>query len=839
MSEKIVDPKDCKLCKLSRRQPHTKIVTGVGNPHADLMFIGEAPGRTEAFKGEPFVGDAGDTFNELLGLAQINRQDVYISNVCKCWPWMYKENTRTGTKSLTNRQPEPDEIRACLKYLEAEIAAVDPKVIIPLGGTALSAIEGKKLKITERVGVPSLYGHKGSSSLYKRDVRTYVLPTYHPSFVRRNGGVSTKESKITVIASEVLQHLKSATEIAQNKALFEEHQYRIVDSREKLDKVVGLLKQRKVMAFDIETEGLGFKDKVLGIGIGIDVGVACYIPFLVRPFMGDGLVNFWEDKDITREEVLITLRDLFADKTVQKSAHNAKFDMRGLQADLGIVVEGLFWDSMCGAYLINENSSNALDILKNRYIDLLGYSDAWKRETNDGKNASNASLDTISNYCCGDCDATYRLTKDQLKEFKDKPNCTKLMQKFYVPIMEFVKDFEYVGVRYNVERAEEMKAEYKQKADAMKEDIIRYAGCKFNPDSTKELPKVLFNILKLKHKKRTAKDNVSTDAEVLEDLAKVHIVPKLILEYRHFNKMRSTYMERFIKEADENYRLHLSTNPVGTVTGRPSSKGLMNVPREVAIKSLFVAKEGYKLIQADLSQAEVRCFAHYANEDILKAAFEQEGIDVHCLVAAEVNGVPYDEFYSKYKAGDEKFSNLRQAAKGTVFGLLYGRGPKSIAEEYGMKHEDAVAFMNKFFGRFPNCKKWIDDTHELVRQTGEVQNIFGRVRHIPGIFSQDSDQVARAERQSVNSIIQSTASDITCLSLINIHQQLKRGELPANIVLTVYDSIIAETRDDHVDHVSKMLVDTMERPPTDNFSVKMKADIDVYQEWGKKLKEAA
>ena len=194
-------------------------------------------------------------------------------------------------------------------------------------------------------------------------------------------------------------------------------------------------------------------------------------------------------------------------------------------------------------------------------------------------------------------------------------------------------------------------------------------------------------------------------------------------------------MDSFIKEAKTDGRLHLSTNPMGTVTGRPSSEGLMNIPREKKIKSLFIAPAGYKLVSADLSQAEVRCFAHYAKEQVLRNAFAVEGIDVHCMVAAEVNGIPFEQFMTEYNAGSPRYKAMRQAAKGTVFGLLYGRGPRSIAEEYGMTLEEATAFMNSFFGKFPNCKKWIDETHTLVHNTGQVVNLFGRIRRIPAIFS--------------------------------------------------------------------------------------------------------
>jgi len=838
----LVNPKGCTLCSLRDRQPNTKIVPGYGNHNADIMFVCEAPGSLEAQMGLPFVGRSGEVLDELLNNVGLSRENVYISNVCKCWPWAISVNKRTGAESFTNRTPTNDELKICSRYLKEEIALVKPKIIIPLGSSALTALEGKKSKISNRAGIPSIYSTGGEkvTNLYKNSLRTYMIPTYHPSFILRNGGVkSSVSSEITVIASEVIRHLKKAKELSENKELFVEHQYRVVDTREKLEKVISIIKSRKVMSFDIETTGLEINAKILGIGIGLGVGIACYVPFLVRPFMGDSLVSFWDDKGITKDEVVERLKDLFGDTSIQMSAHNAKFDMRGLEKDLGIVVKGLFWDSMCSAYLINENSPNALDILKNQYIDLLGYSDAFKRETDNGKNASKASLKTISNYCCGDCDATYRLTKEHIELFKTKPNLMNLMINFYVPIMEFIKDFEYVGVEYNVEKAKSMREEYEKKSQKMLEDIYKHVGCRFNPSSNDELPKVLFNILGLKHSKKTESGKQSTDSAVLEDLSKEHIVPKLIIDYRHFEKMRSTYMDSFIRVADENNRLHLATSPIGTITGRPSSKGLMNIPKELKIKSLFQPRKGCAFVQGDLSQAEVRCFAHYANEEILRDAYEKGTVDVHCLLASEANNIPYEEFIQRYNNGDKDVAFMRQAAKSLVFGILYGRGAKSIALQLGIEVNEAEAFMKKFFDRFTNCDAWIKNTHELVHKTGEVMNIFGRVRHIPGIFSNDSNIVARSERQSVNSIIQSTASDITMYSLIEMHEFLKKEDFDANIVLTVYDSIIVETPHEHVDFISNKLVEVMERKRHPDFSIRMKADVDLYSAWGVPYKNSA
>lgn len=838
MNASILDLTACTKCNLGTScLVNTKIVNGKGNPNAKIMVIGEAPSLTESYSGNIYTGELADQFTELLTLAGISKDELYFTNVCRCYSWENKKNEKTGNDVPTNRPPTKQEISECIKYLREEIDILKPKVIIALGGTVLSALENKVSKISERKGIPSLYGVKNLSGLYGN--RTYIMPIMHPSSIKKNGGIRTSLG-LTKMAEEYVSHLKKAKEMLDDSSLFIEHSYFTVKTVEDVLLIKERILERKVMAFDIETTGLQVWDKILGVGIAIDVGKSCYIPFLVKEFMSETLDEYWSKED--KVNVIEILKEIFEDSTIYKSAHNAKFDMRGLKSYLGIEVKGLFWDSICGAYLLNENGAHGLDDLKNKYIDLLGYSERYIRESKDGKQAYNCCLETISNYCMGDCDATYRLTKDQIGEFDSHPNFRFLMEEFYVPLMEVFTDIEYSGVLYDKPLGLERRKELKKQSDQLLLDIHKHAGKKFNPNSPEELAQILFTVLKLKHTKTTkgGKTGIvkqSVDAEVLEDLAKEHVVPKLVVDYRHCNKMISTYIDGMIESMDKGGRVHCAFNPIGTVTGRPSCEGLMNIPKEGTVKNLFIAKEGYKLVQGDESQAEVRCFAHYANEEVLRKAFETEGIDVHCLVAAEVRKIPYEEMFKKAKIEEiPEYVDLRSAAKGTTFGLLFGRGPQSIALEYGFSLEVAQEFMKAFFNRFKNCEAWIKSTHKLVAKTGEVQNIFGRVRRLPGIFATDNEIKARAERQSVNSIIQSTASDITCMALIDIHRHLKYNNIPANIVLTVYDSIITETRDDYVDYVKKLTVDMMEKKRHKDFSVKMKADVDVYQAWGLKMK---
>jgi len=812
-------------------QANTHIVLGAGNPNASIVIVNEAPNELDSKMGQIATGAAGDNLKTLLAAAGIDRRDTYITNVCKCWPWKIVMDKFSPAQHVLSRPPERDEIKACSCYLQQELQQIRPKIIIALGSVALSALEGRVSKITERMGVPSIY--KGISDKVNR---TYIMPTLHPAYIWRNGGINS------VVATQTIEHLKFALQMRDNKNLFLEHQYTLIDSKAKLLDMLGFIKKRKVMSFDIETEGLEISDRILGIGFGMEVDVACYVPFLVRPDIGVGLYDFWEDKDITAEEVYSELKGLLEDPTVYKTAHNSKFDMRDLLYEQGIDVKNLQWDTMCAAYLMDENRRHGLKELKNKFTDLLGYEDQWVSETGGASHPEKAYLSTISNYCCGDCDATYRLTKEQRQWFIANPIYMEFMSAFYVPLNYIIRDMEWYGVLYDVERAKALSAVYLEKMATIKQEACKYAGCQFDPESPQQVQKVLFSVLGLSHNARTDTGQQQVNKKVLKDLSSSHAVPQLIIDYRHCSKMRSTYIEGFIESLDANNRLHIPINTIGTVTGRLSSEGLMNIPREEDIKSLIIAPPAHKLVCADLSQAEVRCFAHYANEEALRSAYDSDDIDVHCLVAAEVLGYTYEQFWSAYSIEQKgtktgPFTDRRQAAKGTVFGLLYGRGSASIALEYGMDIKDAELFMAQFFARFANCKKWIDAIHKLIEQNGEVVNIFGRIRRIPSIYSFDDDTKAEAKRQAVNSIIQATASDITNRALINVWWAIKKHQLPVHLLFTVYDSIIIESPDEYVDPTKKLLKEIMEQKPHPDFSVKIRADLDVYQKWGIKDKK--
>ena len=573
--------------------------------------------------------------------------------------------------------------------------------------------------------------------------------------------------------------------------------------------VISSLRERKRCSFDIETMGLEINDDIIGIGFGLDVGMAAYIPFLVPKFMGYGMEEYWTDKDITKGEVISEIKAVLEDPEIKKSGHSSKFDMRQLRKKFEIHVQGLFWDTLCGAYLINENGSHKLDALKNRFVDLLGYSDDWNKATAAGARSHDAPLEVAAKYCCGDCDATYRLTKEQMSIFNDQPNLMWFMDNFYIPMMYFIADFEYNGVLFDAENAVIHAKQYEKEAKELEHKIHEMVGLKFNVDSNDEVAKVLYTLLKFKPLAYTkgGKDGrskkPSTDAKVLEKYAEKPPVPKLIVDYRHANKMRSTFIERPLRAKDANSRFHLTLHPTGTVTGRLSSD-LQNVPKESMIKNLFIAPSGSKLVQADLSQAEVRCFAHYANEKTLQEAFENESIDIHSKVASLIAKIDYDDFVRMKDADDPKASDLRRKAKTVVFGLIYGMGVKSLAEQNNMTVEEAQAFMDKFFQTFPEGLKWIEATHKQVEVCGYVFNLFGRVRRIPMIYSSAEEVRARAKRQAVNSIIQATAADITNLAMIRMYRFLQQAQWPAKIVLTVHDSIVIETLDEYVEQVQRI-----------------------------------
>ena len=347
---------------------------------------------------------------------------------------------------------------------------------------------------------------------------------------------------------------------------------------------------------------------------------------------------------------------------------------------------------------------------------------------------------------------------------------------------------EQAGVRIDLGVLDGLSKRFAEELTRVGERIFELCGRRFNINSPKQLGEVLFTELKLPAPAARGKSkSVSTAQNVLEYLAEEHEVPRLVLEFRHLSKLKSTYIDALPLLADAGSRVHTTFNAAAVATGRLSSvnPNLQNIPTRTElgreIRAAFIAAPGTQLLSADYSQIELRLLAHFSGDPLLLRAY-QNNEDIHTLTASEVFGVP--------AAGMDK--QTRNRAKAVNFGIVYGISPFGLAAQLGIPMSEAKAYIDRYFARYTGVKAFIDKTLEATRKSGSVRTLFGRVRPIPDIESRNPNQRGFAERTAINTPLQGTAADLIKLAMIAIDRKLTERALKTRMVLQVHDELLFE-----------------------------------------------
>ena len=347
---------------------------------------------------------------------------------------------------------------------------------------------------------------------------------------------------------------------------------------------------------------------------------------------------------------------------------------------------------------------------------------------------------------------------------------------------------EQAGVRIDLGVLDGLSKRFAIELERVGERIFELAGRRFNINSPKQLGEVLFTDLGLPAPASRSKGKaVSTAQDVLEFLAEKHDVPRLVLEYRHLSKLKSTYIDALPLLADADSRVHTTFQAAATATGRLSSinPNLQNIPVRTElgreIRAAFTSAPGTKLLSADYSQIELRLLAHFSGDPLLVRAY-QNNEDIHTLTASEVFGVPPETMDKE----------TRNRAKAVNFGIVYGISPFGLATQLGIPQAEAKAYIERYFARYAGVHAFIEKTLAETRKTGSVRTLFGRIRPIPDIESRNPNQRGFAERTAINTPLQGTAADLIKLAMIAIDRKLTERKLKTRMVLQVHDELLFE-----------------------------------------------
>lgn len=400
----------------------------------------------------------------------------------------------------------------------------------------------------------------------------------------------------------------------------------------------------------------------------------------------------------------------------------------------------------------------------------------------------------------------------------------KLYQEVELPLVTVLAHLEINGFLVDDHQLKEFADKLGEKIDALTNEIYMLAGEEFNINSPKQLGVILFEKLELKPVKKT-KTGYATNADVLEKLRDKHPIVNFIMEYRQLAKLKSTYCDGLRAVVNPNtHRIHSVFTQTVTVTGRLSSTepNLQNIPTRTElgreIRKMFVAKEGYVLVDADYSQIELRVLAHIANDETMINAFRNNE-DIHAVTASQVLGIPLEDVTKEQ----------RSSAKAVNFGIVYGIGEFSLAQDLHISVKEAKAYIESYLEKYHGVRNYMESIKEQAKKDGYVKTMLNRIRYIPELKSPNYNIRQFGERVALNTPIQGTAADIIKLAMVRVDNRLINEGLKSKLILQVHDELIVEAHKDEVDKVKQILSEEMQGAM--ELNVPLKVDMSTGHSW--------
>ena len=576
--------------------------------------------------------------------------------------------------------------------------------------------------------------------------------------------------------------------------------------KEVIDKAEGYV------SMDTETTCLYPRDGyVLGISISYKEKYGAYI-----------------STDSLDSECMDLLKEIISKNTI--IFHNMKFDIKMIEYHLGLKFDrDRVHDTMLLHYVLDENDSHGLKQLALKYTDYGDYDSELDNYKKSYCHLNNIlledftydliSFDIISKYAAIDTAVTITLFNKFWPNVQKNTKLLSVYETLLIPGTLFLMDMEEVGIPIDSTRMIAAETYLDLLIEKAKQDIYNFDEVKqfeqnsnsiFNPNSVTQLRVLLFDYIKLSPTgKKTATGNISTDAEVLEELSEQHDLPKAILKVRKLSKIKNTYISKILPEIDKDKRIRTNFNLIFTTSGRLSSSGKFNaqqLPRDnPIIKGCIVAPAGYKIVSQDLKTAEMYYAAVLSKDKNLQEVFTSKG-DFHSTIAKMVFDLncPVEDVKTLH-------GNMRQSAKAISFGILYGSGPKKVSdtvsketgEHYGITR--AKEDISSYFTKFNGLKSWLKSRKEFIETNGYTYSFFGRKRRLINVFSEDKGIAAHEIRSGINAEIQSIASDINLLAAMDSTKEIKNKNIDANIFMLVHDSIVAIVKDEHVEEYCNII----------------------------------
>lgn len=746
-----------------------------GDLKSEIVIVGESPGVEEIRTKEPFVGPSGRLLWDSLN---IPREQCYVTNAMKCFPGNKKNPTRLAKAA-----------RECRHSLLEEISQAPRKLIIAFGNAAVWGLTGD-------------FGHKitqiRGKLIQSPLAELGILPVIHPAALLRGAGNVRQFKEDLHYGAHLLGYKGNGHGEGAKKFIVPNYTVEPL-----------ILHGSSLIAADIETEGFNRqRDKILCVGVAEEPNtVAIYNARGERPNL-EQLQTLMERED---------LRWIW---------HNGKFDIGFLRA-AGFSQARVDEDTLLLSYTLDESAG--VHDLEQVMSDLLGAPD-YKHKLKPyvpKKSDSYAKIPdhVLHPYAAWDVSGTLQIFQKLRPKVAKDPDLEKLYTKVLLPASEMLTRVEERGIYVDQDKLEENDVKLQREMAKAEEALEKATGLKINPRSPQQVAHLLYDVLKLKHQGRSR--GRSTDKEALSKLPP-HAAVKALLHYRKVQKLHSTYVKGVYKalEASGDGRVHATFLLHGTRTGRLSSRNpnLQNIPRLDYIRSMFIPTPGYRFVEVDLNQAELRSLAALSGDPFLCSVYTSTGRSLHNEVAIEFFGPNYTT--------DQKIR-----AKAVNFGIVYGRQAPSIAEEFTIPTSEAQGYIDQWFARAPKARDFIQRCRQAAVKGETITTPFGRKKRHRLVTRENMHEL---QNEAANFPHQSIASDITLLSAVEVQDEL--ASIDAYIVNLVHDSILVECpdTDEHANWVYEVIAAAMEQTPIDwgITRVPFKAESKIGYGWGD-LKEVA
>lgn len=657
-----------------------------------------------------------------------------------------------------------------------------------------------------------------NSIMYSFDKTEHVAPVQAPQ-VNSDGSM-----QLGFFSEAVSEELNKESSLNFDKKL-------IADSQDLKD-LVAMLKSQSLIAFKTYSDVKNaVNSELIGLSFALSESMSAKDRIEVKE--EGGIKAFYIplkhsniENQLPFDVVISELKPIFEDKNVKKTTFDAKTEFNVLR-NLGINADGIIFDVVLASYVKDTNRNHDLEIqsIENLQHAITPFA-PFEKEKKKQVKFVDVNAEIATNFATEETSVILELTKYWTQNLDE--NEQKLVYDIEVPLTFVLADMEYDGVSIDEKYLRDLTIYMNGELGKIEGKIYELAGTPFNINSPRQVGETLFDKMGIKSKKKRGKAAYSTSAAVLEELAQEHEIARLILDYRRYAKLKSTYTEALpaLIERKDN-RIHTTYNQTVTATGRLSSSNpnLQNIPARTEegnkIRNAFVPKdrENSLILSADYSQIELRLLAHITEDKHLMEAFKT-GVDVHTLTASKVFEVPVEEVTKE----------MRYKSKAVNFGIIYGQSKYGLAKAIGISNAEAGEFIDKYFATYPRVKAYMEGIVREVEKQGYVETIFGRKRYLETELSSSNAMIREfAKRAAINQPMQGTAADLMKIAMIDFAKKLKEHNLKSKMIMQVHDELVVEVLKSELDEVKTLVKEAMEL--NQPLSVPLVVDINVGETW--------